>query len=69
MNGKGTRLGTTQLQYKRQQTFIHLPGICVRKAFKMELTDMIATWDGEQVVREGDLLATSADKPVCLSGV
>ena len=26
----------------------------------MELTDMIATWDREQVVREGDLLANSA---------
>ena len=35
----------------------------------MELTDMIATWDGEQVVREGDLLANSADKSVCLFGV
>ena len=35
----------------------------------MELTDMIATWDREQVVRECDLLANSADKPVCLSGV
>ena len=35
----------------------------------MEMTDMIATWDGEQVVREGDLLANSADKPVCLSGL
>ena len=28
---------------------------------------MIATWDREQVVREGDLLANSADKSVCLS--
>ena len=35
----------------------------------MELTNTIATWDREQVVREGDLLANSADKSVCLSGV
>ena len=28
---------------------------------------MIATWNREQVVREGDLLANSADKPVCVS--
>jgi len=33
----------------------------------MELTDMIATWDREQVVGEGDLIANSAEKPVCLS--
>ena len=30
---------------------------------------MIGTWDREQVAREGDLLANSADKPVCRTGV